>query len=123
MLVVAGRTITGHITDVYLISLDPIRHPVPDCLRRRRPYPVAMRAAVGASIYGAWRDPVVCGGYVPDEFGTAQCYVYSSKMDAWSQSSSLNTGRAWHAGSLHPTEGIIVSGGHQSGYVGLSPHL
>ncbi len=38
------------IKKVELVSLDPDRHPVPDCLRRRADFPSKMEGASGAEI-------------------------------------------------------------------------
>ncbi len=84
--------------NVELISLDPLSHPVPECLRQLENYPVGMRRGGGATLNGdlVWDihnrleinvegfiagHPVVCGGYRGSAMDA--CYTYDSVEDSW----------------------------------------
>ncbi len=49
-MVVGGYGDNDWIDDVELISLDPVNHPVPECLRRLRNFPAAISAGGGAAL-------------------------------------------------------------------------
>ncbi len=71
-----------HVDDVELVSLDEENHPVPDCLKTLRQFPLKMEGSFGWAINGGKRksssmacdllctysitligkDPLVCGG-------------------------------------------------------------
>ncbi len=112
VLVVGGHSQTAAYTkNVDLISLDPDHHPVPKCLRIRRQYPDRVRAAIGASVFGKGRDPIVCGGVVSWDYRTDQCYLYSPEKNAWSRGNRMLYHRDWPGGSVHPRDGLIMTGG------------
>ena len=50
-MVVAGLD-SGNVDTVELVSLDPLNHPVPDCLKDLAPYPIRVRGASGAELQG-----------------------------------------------------------------------
>ncbi len=50
VMVVGGFSRAGRLSTVELVSLDPVGHPVPDCLRSRNDFPVVILGANGASL-------------------------------------------------------------------------
>ena len=108
----SGNTLDKSFTDnVDVISLDPEGHPVPPCLRSRKPYPHKVRAAVGASVYGEERDPLVCGGELFPGGATSLCYAYDAANDTWDLKSKMIHNRSWPGASVHPQAGFVITGG------------
>ena len=50
VLVVGGQGADGVTGTVDLVSLDPLNHPVPECLRNRNPFHDTVQEASGASL-------------------------------------------------------------------------
>ena len=50
VLVVGGQINSGSTDIVDLVSLDPVNHPVPSCLRTRNPYYTDIEEASGAAL-------------------------------------------------------------------------
>ena len=97
-----------------LISLDTVGHPVPACLKARHPFPIDVRGAVGEPVYGETGDPLVCGGVQSaggDTWTSDQCFSYSPEANSWRQRRRMLYPRDWPGASLHPTEGLIMTGG------------
>ncbi len=52
VMVVGGlNDFNSQVNAVELVSLDPINHPVPDCLRNLGRYPVPVEGAAGATLH------------------------------------------------------------------------
>ncbi len=132
--------------DVNVFSLDNERHPVPECLRRRRDYPHNLDGAVGAAVTGgnqlnciegtcrkenftqfhaAW-VPLVCGGYGNDvKSYLASCFHYEVGGDVWRPAGNMSTSRHHASASLvfpaTAAASLFITGGFDPASNGHNP--
>ena len=66
-----------------ITSLDPFRHPVPDCYKSVARFPHrVVNAAGGWSPRGSY--PLVCGGFALNTGApTANCFTYNPSQNSW----------------------------------------
>ncbi len=58
-MVVGGYDSRGRIDDVDLVSLDPVNHPVPECLKQLGSYPTDMYSGGGAALSDGSLDNII----------------------------------------------------------------
>ena len=131
LLVVGGFNYSTHVDIVEVISLDPLRNPVPDCMKNLQPFPFPFVDAAGDTMDGkkglnlfgkklisfsADDMPMICGGYSVNMLGMGpafndKCWKYNPTNDSWTAVGTMSIGRAYMASSKHPSLGLVMAGG------------
>ncbi len=63
--------------------------------------------------------PTVCGGLTSESGVLNQCYYYDAPTDYWYRAGKMTSRRAYAGYSLHPTKGLIITGGQADSDVNL----
>ncbi len=96
---------------VELISLDPERVPVPECLKQLSPFPTSIKGAAGGSILPDGH-PLICGGKQGLEISN-RCFKYSPWNDTWYQSDNMTLGGRFFFGWQYNDKlGLVMTSGH-----------
>ncbi len=98
---VVGGYGMGRVNTTELVSLDPLKHPVPECLKILEPYPYEVSSANGGMLGGTdgsmspltclsyylFKDIIiVCGGRTSGVAGSAyprDCHKYDPLKNKW----------------------------------------